>query len=164
MVMISGGTLIRVMTRPLTKPASAPDEQRKEDRERQRKAEGLPGIAEHDRAEADDRADREVDAAGDDDEGHRQRDQADLGHQPALVEQIVDGEKAVVERAEADQRDDEDDREQRLVALEPPGRAPGDGADRGAHFFHPRAARRWRRRMSAMTVARISPPRKASVQ
>ena len=121
-------------------------------------------VAEHDRAEADDRPDREVDAAGDDDEGHRQRDEPDLRHQPALIEQVVDREEAVVERAEADQRDDEDDRQQRLVALEPPRRPAGGGFRDGAHFFHPRAARRWRRRISAMTVARIRPPRKASVQ
>ena len=112
----------------------------------------------------DDRADREVDAAGDDDEGHRQRDQADLGHQPALVEEIVQGEKAVVQEAEADERDQEDDREQRLVALEPAGHAKRFGFDRQAHRFHPCAARRWRRRMSAMTVTRMSAPRTASVQ
>ena len=140
------------------------DEEREDDRQRQRKAEILPRIAEHDRAQADDRADRKVDAAGDDDEGHRQRDEADLGHQPALVEQVVDREEAIVERAEADQRDDEDDREQRLVALEPPWRAADGSLGGDAHFVHPRAARRWRRRMSAMTVARISAPRTASVQ
>ena len=162
--MMSGGTFTRVMTRPLTKPASAPTESAKTIASGSGKAKGLPRIAEHDRAQADDRADREIDAAGDDDESHRQRDQADLGHQPALVEQIVEGEKAVVQHAEADERDQEDDREQRLVPLEPAGHAKRLRFDREAHRFHPCAARRWRRRMSAMTVARMRPPRKASVQ
>ena len=79
-------------------------------------------------------------------------------------EEVVDGEKAVVERAEADKRDHQDDREQRLVPLEPARGAKDAGLDAHAHRFHPWAARRWRRRMSAMTVARMSAPRKASVQ
>src|ERR1700727_282758 len=124
----------------------------------------LPRIAEHDRAQANDRADREIDAAGDDDERHGQRDEADLGHEPALVEEIVQGEKAVVHETEAEERDQEDDREQRLMTLEPARHAKRLRFDRQAHRFHPCAARRWRRRMSAMTVARMSPPRKASVQ
>src|SRR6202044_3790857 len=37
------------------------DEERKDDRQWQRKAERLPRIAEHDRAQADNRADRKVD-------------------------------------------------------------------------------------------------------
>ena len=118
------------------------DAKRERDRQRQRKAEGLPGIAEHDRAQADDRADREVDAAGDDDEGHRQRDEPDLGHQPALVEEVVEGEEAVVEGAEADQRDNENDREQCLVPLKPARGAKAADFGGNAHRFHPLAARR----------------------
>src|SRR5271168_597112 len=96
-----------------------------------------------------------IDAAGDDDESHRQRDQADLGHEPALIEEIVDGQKAVVQKAEANERDQKNDREQCLVALEPAGHAKRLRFDRQAHRFHPCAARRWRRKMSAMTVARM---------
>src|SRR6202020_2862851 len=49
------------------------DEEREDDRQRKRKMKGLPRIAEHDRAQTHDRADREIDAARDNDEGHRQR-------------------------------------------------------------------------------------------
>ena len=148
----------------IDEPRERAHEEREDDRQRQRKAERLPRIAEHDRAQADNRADRKVDAAGDDDEGHRQRDKADLGHEPALVEKVVQGEKAVVQQTEAEERDQENDREQCLVTLEPAGHAKRLRFDRQAHRFHPCAARRWRRRMSAMTVARMSPPRNASVQ
>jgi hypothetical protein len=128
---------------PVDEARERANEERKDDRERQRKAECLPRIAEHDRAEADDRADREIDAAGDDDKGHRERDETDLGHQPALIQEIVDRKKAIVEGAEADERDHENDRQQRLVAREPPWRpAGGAGLGRDAHFFHPRAERR----------------------
>ncbi len=44
-------------------------------------------------AKAEDRADREIDAAGDDDEGHRQGDQPDLRHQAALVQEVVGGQE-----------------------------------------------------------------------
>ena len=134
---MSGGTFTRVMTKPLMKPGERADEEREDDRQRQREMERLPRIAEHDRAQAHDRADREIDAAGDDDESHRQRDQADLGHEPALVEKIVQGQKAVVHEAEAEERDQEDDREQRLVTLEPAGHAKRLRFDREAHRLHP---------------------------
>ncbi len=49
----------------------------------------LPEHAEQYGDEAQDRADREIDAAGDDDEGHGESHKTDLGHQPALIEQIV---------------------------------------------------------------------------
>ena len=133
--MISGGTFRRVMSEPLQKPANAPTAERENDRQRQRKAPVLPGIAEQDGAEADHRADREIDAAGDDDEGHRQGDEPDLGHQPALVEQIVERQETVVDEAEDDQRDDEDRRQDRLVPDEPARRirpSPSCDPRRGA--------------------------------
>ena len=134
---MSGGTFTRVMTKPLMKPASAPTKSEKAIASGSGKCERLPRIAEHDRAQADDRADREIDTAGDDDESHRQRDEADLGHEPALIEKIVQGQKAVVQEAEAKERDQEDDREQRLVTLEPAGHAKRLRFDREAHRFHP---------------------------
>src|ERR1700691_983450 len=77
------------------------DEQGEGYRQRKRKMKGLPRIAEHDRAQANDRADRKIDAAGYDDESHRQRDEADLGHESALVEKIIQGKEAVVNEARA---------------------------------------------------------------
>ena len=120
----------------------AADRKREDDRDRQGKAEILPRIAEHDRAEAHHGADRKINSAGDDDESHRQRDEADFGHQPALIQQVVDGQKALVGGAEAGQRDHEDDREQRLMPLQPPGYRAGGRCGREAHFDHPLAARR----------------------
>ena len=139
---MSGGTFTRVMTRPLRKPARPPTAIEKTIASGSGKPNDFQANSEHDRAQADHRADGKVDAAGDDDEGHRQRDEADLGHEPALVEQVVDGEKAVAEGAEADERDRQNDREQRLVPLQPPGRPASARSGRRAHRFHPRAARR----------------------
>ena len=102
--MISGGTFTRVMNQPLTKPGGGAGGERHDDRGFQRQAQVLPAVAEHDRAQPHDRADREIDAAGDDDEGHGQRHQPDLRHQPALVEQVVDGQESVALQRQHDQR------------------------------------------------------------
>src|ERR1700678_1317849 len=82
---------------------------------------GLPRIAEHDRAQANDRADRKIDAAGYDDESHRQRDEADLGHESGLGEDTIQGKEAVVHEAEANKRDEEKNGEQRLATFEQTG-------------------------------------------
>ncbi len=116
MVMISGGTLTRVMKKPLMNPHERAERNRERNRRREWKAQVLPAVAERDRAKPDDRTDRQIDAPGDDDESHRQGDQADFRHQPALVEQIVEGQKAVVEGAQDRERDDQDSRQQGLVA------------------------------------------------
>ena len=83
---------------------NAADDDAQHHGERQRQAEILPEHAEQDGDEAEDRADREIDAAGHDDEGHGERDETDLGHQPALIEQILGGEEAVGLEGQHDQR------------------------------------------------------------
>ena len=52
--------------------------------------------------EAQDRADREIDAAGDDDEGHGESDETDCRHQPSLIEQISGGEERIGLQCEQD--------------------------------------------------------------
>ncbi len=58
-------------------------------RQPERQAGIVPEHAKADRHEPDDGADREVDAAGHDDEGHGQRHEPEFGEQPALVQQVV---------------------------------------------------------------------------
>ena len=45
--------------------------------------------------------------------------QADLGHQAALIQQIVDGQEALVEKAEDRKRDHQNRRQQRLMTDKP---------------------------------------------
>ena len=71
----------------------------------------------------------------------------DLGHQPALVEQVVDGEELVGLPVEHEERDDDEQGEDGLVAEQPAQR-------------HRLALRnsRLRRAMSTSTVTRIRKP------
>ena len=116
--------------------------------ERQGQADILPEHAEQDGREPQNRADRQIDAAGDDDEGHGQGDESDLRHQAALVEQVVGGEEPVRQQGEHDQGEDGERRQNGLVAEE---RCGGHGDLR-------------RRAMSASTVARIMRPSTARSQ
>ena len=53
-----------------------------------------------------------------------ERDQPDLGHQPALVEQVVEGEEAVGLPVEHEERQHQEERQDRLVAAAS-GASPG---------------------------------------
>ena len=96
--------------------AGGADEDGHDDGQLERQAPVLPGHAEHDGHEADDGAHREVDAAGDDDERHGQRDERDLGRQPTLVEEVLGGQEDVRLERQQEDADDEDDEEDRLLA------------------------------------------------
>ena len=76
-------------------PRHAADQDPEDHGERQWDAKVLPEDAEQYGDKAEDRSDRKIDAAGDDDEGHGERHESDLRHQPALIEQIVGGEEAI---------------------------------------------------------------------
>ena len=115
-VVISGGNPTRVMNRPLNSPHARADEHGHGDGEPERQAPVLPGDAENDGREADDRADGEVDAAGDDDQRHRQRDERDLGRQPALVEQVLRIEELIRQQRHEDHAHHQDDEQDRLLA------------------------------------------------
>ena len=58
--------------------------------------------AEEDRAQAHQRADGQIDAAGEDDRRHDQREQADLHRVAEDVGDVVRGEEAAAERVEED--------------------------------------------------------------
>ena len=111
---MSGGTRTRVMSRPLKKPQAPATTIAAATA----KGSGMPALPEHaeqDRRQAHDRADRQVDAAGDDDEGHRQRHQRHLGHQPALVQQVADRHEAIGEHCQHRKRHDQRDKEDKLL-------------------------------------------------
>ena len=97
-------------------PARRADEHGHGDGEPERQAPVLPGDAENDGREADDRADGEVDAAGDDDQRHRQGDERDLGRQPALVEQVLRIEELIRQQRHEDHAHHQDDEQDRLLA------------------------------------------------
>jgi hypothetical protein len=67
---------------------------------------------------AKDRADRQIYAAGDDDEGHGERHEAHFGHQPSLIEKVAGGEEAVGLEGENDKCCDEQHRQDRLMAYQ----------------------------------------------
>src|SRR5205823_8577351 len=85
------------------------------------------------------RPDREVDAGGQDDEGHADRQQADDRHLPHHVEQVDRVEEARLDRGEDRHQHDEED-QRREARQQPqhvaaPGLPPGVGSAPG--FCHP---------------------------
>ena len=77
---MKGGSLIRATRKPLMKPTSAADGEAAEDRDRRRDAVAEGELAHDDRAQHHDRADREVDAGGQDHQRLRRADDADDRH------------------------------------------------------------------------------------
>ena len=123
------------MNQAVDQPGAGADHQGERDGELERQAQVLPQHAQHDGAQAQDRARRQVDAAGDDDHGHRQGHQPDLAGEPALVEQVVDGEELLAGEGQDQQRQGQDGGEDRLLA-EPEGRARAPWRRGGRHQSH----------------------------
>ena len=76
-VTMKGTTRSRVIRTPLTRPQSAPPRRRRRARRRPARRHRSQQQRDHDGGERDDRADGEIDAAGDDDRGHADRRHAD---------------------------------------------------------------------------------------
>ena len=95
---MNGGSLMRATRKPLTKPISAPDGEAAEDRDRRRDAVAEGELAHHHRGEHHDRADREVDAGGQDHERLRRADDADDRHLLQDQRQREGGEELAAEQ------------------------------------------------------------------
>ena len=93
-----------------------PDEGTEQERENDREREGHPGLVqqrERDAAQADDRADREVDTRGDDDERLSERDERPDGGLPDQVADVLLGKKRVgrERQHEPEEREQAEERE-----------------------------------------------------
>ena len=117
---MNGGSLMRATRKPLMKPISAPVGEAAEDRDRRRDAVAEGELAHHHRREHHDRADREVDAGGQDDERLRGADDADDRDLLQDQRQGEGGEELAAEQhAEEDQRQHQhDQRHEGRVAVQ----------------------------------------------
>ena len=126
---------------PVEQPSQRTDHQGDGDGEFQRQAESLPADPQHDGGEAEDRADREVDAGGDDDEGHGQRHQPGFGQQPPLIEQVLGAEEVFVELRQHRHHQHEDQEQHPLLAEEDGSESASDGGGGARAWFD--ACHRW---------------------
>ena len=110
----------RVISSPFKLPASAPSNKRRRGGQADRQPRVAPELAEDDRREAHQRADREVDAAADDHRRQRHGQQADLDAQPQHLEGVGEREEVRADRREDRDLDQQDRRQDRLSRLEPP--------------------------------------------
>ena len=144
---MNGATFSRVIRSPLTAPTSDADEERDADDlegvEPERVADAEEGevdpvqhqVARDHAAEPDDRADREVDAAGDDDEGHADREDRVQRHVLGEDHHVRDAEEVRRRQREEDEDRDQRDEGPRLEQQEQRGVAAEARATAG----------RWRR-------------------
>lgn len=102
-----GGHLAPGDKRPVEDADAETDEQASRQRNRGRQA-GIHHQAGRQRADKrHDRADRKVDAAGEDDEGHAHGENADDGNLPQHVHDIVDAEEIVARKTHQDRYDNQ---------------------------------------------------------
>ena len=136
-VAMNGTSRPYAMSTPLTRPAPIPTSSavmimptaRSLGRQRRRPH----------RRQRDERADRQVDAAADDHEGHADRDHADDRRAQQDVDDVVGGEELPVGRDHADDPEDDQDTDEAEVAhLGEPAQGPGRlarGAGRGSRLL-----------------------------
>ena len=115
-VTMNDGSPVRTTMMPLSTPRQRRRGHRHEDRQPDRQAPDRHADADDDAGEADQRADREVELAGDHQQGDRGADDPDLGRDVEVVERPGRGDEREVALREADDREhqpDEDDDDQR---------------------------------------------------
>ena len=115
---MSGGRRKRVMSTALSPPASAPMPSVQTAGSPGRNAGVAPEFAEEDGAEAEQRADGEIDAAGEDDGRHHQREQADFDRVAEDVEGVVERAEVAADGVEVKPFQREDEQEDGFVAEE----------------------------------------------
>ena len=113
---ISGGTLTRAISGSVERTASHADGKRECDGCRQRKPPILQGCSEHDGREPDERPDREIDAASDDDGREGKGEEAQLHGQPGDLEKITDRGKPPADDREQNDLGTEEGREYHFAA------------------------------------------------
>ena len=116
-VTMKGGMSKTWMIAPIAAPKAAQSSEDRDEGDQRRHAAALDRERDEHGGEADHRADRQIDAAGDDDEGHAGRDDAEKG---VVGEQIGDhagrGEVGKLQRAERKAGDEDHGRDQRRAA------------------------------------------------
>ena len=117
---MNGATLSLVISNPLIAPIKTPTHQRDQDDLGHVEIDGVADlqidavehqIAGHHGAQADDRADRQVDAAGDDDEGHAHR-QEGVERDMLRHQDQIGGRQEVSARSMREEQDDGDQRDE----------------------------------------------------
>ena len=156
-VIISGGTPTRTINSPFMKPRQTADEKRQDDGEGQRYTQPAPEHPEQNRAQSENRPDRQINPRRDNDVGHRQGDESDFAHESALVEEVARRQKVGVAAGKNGDDDDEENETKSPLDLVVPCGAVCRSRELGPRSRHQILCLRLRNR-SIKTVTRMSTP------
>ncbi len=146
-VTTNGCTPRRAITRPWATPITSDDSSPASDRGDDADVQVHGEVAGGHRGDADHRADRQVDAAGDDHHRLAEREQRDQRDVPDVVAQVLGAEEERIERG-GDERERDQHREHRQLFFH---RRKG-GARRARHFFSSRSSAQNVCKLSLLTV------------